>query len=202
MYPRDAESGGTWVAADQHGTSLCLLNGAFEPHERRAPYPRSRGAIIPHYFQSRNEDDFIRETNWTDFEPFTLLIVSTDRLLEMRWDAHRLHLQELSVARPHIWSSTTLYSLEVRLPRQQWWQTWISEHLDKQTPILGIPDFHISHYSDHDTHNVLARFSEELMTLIITSVHSLPKSTTVWHLDRETDHLYKHQFDYESIGAS
>jgi len=32
LFPRDMEANGTWMATAQNGRSVCLLNGAFEPH--------------------------------------------------------------------------------------------------------------------------------------------------------------------------
>lgn len=34
VYPMDARSGGTWIAGCNDETVACILNGAFEKHEK------------------------------------------------------------------------------------------------------------------------------------------------------------------------
>jgi hypothetical protein len=34
IYPKDARSGGSWIVACHDETVACLLNGAFEKHEK------------------------------------------------------------------------------------------------------------------------------------------------------------------------
>ena len=58
LFPRDTGAGGAWIAAVEHGPTVCLLNGAFVRHERNPPYRRSRGLILM---------DFLEQPNWETF---------------------------------------------------------------------------------------------------------------------------------------
>jgi hypothetical protein len=46
LAPRDPEAGGTWIAVNDAGITVCILNAA-DPHPQRLPAePRSRGLIV------------------------------------------------------------------------------------------------------------------------------------------------------------
>ena len=64
-----------------------------------------------------------------NIEPFTLVIVEWDFNVfgfEFVWDGRRKHFRMLS-NEPQIWSSSTLYSPEVKSKRQKWFQEWRRE---------------------------------------------------------------------------
>ena len=42
-FPQDAAAKGTWIAFSDKDQFSCILNGAFEPHQRRENYSMSRG---------------------------------------------------------------------------------------------------------------------------------------------------------------
>ena len=58
-FPKDETAGGTWIAAGENGRVCCLLNGAFERHERKLPYGLSRGKVILMAFEYENVADFL-----------------------------------------------------------------------------------------------------------------------------------------------
>ena len=45
-FPKDEVAGGTWIATNNNTKTVCLLNGAFERHQRKESYSRSRGLIL------------------------------------------------------------------------------------------------------------------------------------------------------------
>jgi hypothetical protein len=57
LAPRDGDAGGTWIGANQHGLTLCLLNN-YAP-DRREPGcpPRSRGLLVLDLMGSRSMAD-------------------------------------------------------------------------------------------------------------------------------------------------
>jgi hypothetical protein len=72
IAPIDADFGGTWIAVNEHGISLCLLNG------RSGRGTQSRGLIIPDLIWSRSIDDcafLLRQSDLSPFAPFTLLML-------------------------------------------------------------------------------------------------------------------------------
>jgi len=101
--PRDADAGGTWIAVDEHGTCLCLLNGDRAApgvvHDPRAPsrgllvidlLERARPEAIPPDLQRRWTRPGPREN------PFVLLVVrpgrdgARARLVRHAWDGRTL----------------------------------------------------------------------------------------------------------------
>ncbi len=81
LWPADGEAGGTWIAANEEGLALCLLN-LNPPLPPKMPPPNqlvSRGKIIPHLIASRTPDDALAALSALDlnrFAPFRLLAAS------------------------------------------------------------------------------------------------------------------------------
>lgn len=44
-YPKDSKANGSWIISNSVDTTLCLLNGAFEKHQRQSSYRQSRGDV-------------------------------------------------------------------------------------------------------------------------------------------------------------
>jgi uncharacterized protein with NRDE domain len=43
LFPKDEVAGGSWIGVSEKQRVLCILNGGFEKHERKATYRLSRG---------------------------------------------------------------------------------------------------------------------------------------------------------------
>ena len=72
IAPMDPDFGGAWIAVNEHGVSLCLLNG---PGRRGT---QSRGLIIPDLIWARSIDDcvfLLQQSDLCPFAPFTLLML-------------------------------------------------------------------------------------------------------------------------------
>ena len=41
FFPQDEEAHGTWIAYSNHDQFVCILNGAFVPHQRKKQYAMS-----------------------------------------------------------------------------------------------------------------------------------------------------------------
>ena len=46
LAPRDPDAGGTWIAVNAAGVTVCVLNAADTQPERLPPAPRSRGLVV------------------------------------------------------------------------------------------------------------------------------------------------------------
>jgi Transport and Golgi organisation 2 len=128
LFPQDADAGGTWIACKKSGRSVCLLNGAFQPHIPQPPYRKSRGLVVLDFFTSPSAADFEKNYDLTGIEPFTMVIAEGGRLEELRWDGHRKYFIQLDAAIPHIHSSATLYTPETMALRKKWFDSWLSTH--------------------------------------------------------------------------
>ncbi|WP_438967086.1 NRDE family protein [Flavobacterium sp.] len=129
-FPKDPKAGGTWFAHDNKNT-IVLLNGAKEKHVDKQSYKKSRGIIVLDLITS---NDIILEwdtINLEDIEPFTIVLFTCDKLYELQWDETEKKNKELDINAYYIWSSSTLYSKEIRNERAR----WFSNFMDKENEI-------------------------------------------------------------------
>lgn len=128
LYPTDGMAGGSWIAISNNGATACLLNGAYERHERNPPYRRSRGLVLVDAFAYESFADFVMEYDFSNIEPFTLLFVADKVLHELRWDGVEGHYSLPNPNKPHIWASATLYIPEYIAKRKGWFTNWLQSH--------------------------------------------------------------------------
>ena len=170
IYPKEPTAGGTWIAySEQTKRLVCLLNGAFERHERFPPYRRSRGLVVLDAVKSKDAKTFVDEYQWKGIEPFTMIIGELGVLYELRWDAKDVHFKALDTDETHIWSSSPLYPKSIREKRELWFEQWLAEN--KERTIENIADFH-QNGGDGDPENdlIMSRYEGFLKTISITSV--------------------------------
>lgn len=118
-YPGD-HAGGSWIVISDDSRLVCLLNGAFENHERILPYRISRGIMMKEFFQYEDAVDFLQHYNFQNIEPFTMVIKDSLGLFEFVWDGQKKYVQSLDQQKLHIWSSATLYNGLYREKRKLW----------------------------------------------------------------------------------
>ena len=138
FYPKDSKANGSWIISNCTDTTLCLLNGAYERHERRDDYRQSRGLMLLDFFHYSSLRKFIDNYQFEGIEAFTLVIIESKcgvQLTELVWDEKKLHVRELLSNEAHFWSSTTLYTKNMKLEREQWFRDWLDNeiHLDENT---------------------------------------------------------------------
>lgn len=142
VFPQDPKAGGTWLACASNQSVAVLLNGAFVKHKHRPPYRKSRGLVLLDLFKFPDINDFKKQYELNDIEPFTMIYFKKDKvseLKEFRWDGKQKYLSELNAEIPHIWSSATLYSPEVILERRHWFSEMLSS---KNTSPEKMQHFH------------------------------------------------------------
>lgn len=130
LYPKDVDSGGTWIGLSDQKRLICLLNGGFEIHERQQKYRKSRGVVVKDFLSCNDLNEVFQKYNLMDIEPFTMILVDWNKELkfyELVWDSKQRHFQILK-NEPHIWSSSTLYNQDMRKERQQWFQEFIKNN--------------------------------------------------------------------------
>jgi hypothetical protein len=179
VYPRDPQGGGTWIASDSRGTSLCLLNGAHQPHVPQYPYRHSRGLVVLDFFKFGNLFDFTDFYDLNNIEPFTLVIVHDFRVFEFRWDGRLRSIKNSDFSEPRIWSSVTLYDEQVIQKREGWFQSWLTTKPD--FTIDDALDFHMTAGEGNKKTDIRMEQDERLRTISITAViHAHGKSTMIY----------------------
>ena len=97
LAPHDPEGGGTWIAVNDAGLTLCLLNGAETNPARLPASPRSRGLLLQEMLQADSIPAVVSGLQAVlprlgEFRAFHLLIVEAGRasgrarVLRMQWD--------------------------------------------------------------------------------------------------------------------
>lgn len=130
LFPKDELSGGTWIGVSEKNRLVCVLNGGFELHKRKASYRLSRGVVAKDFLVSDAITMTMESYNLKDIEPFTMVIVDWNsglKFYDLVWDGVEKHIRELPLE-PKIWSSSTLYSQAMKLERKQWFDSFKDTH--------------------------------------------------------------------------
>jgi len=130
LFPKDEKAGGTWIGLSDKKRLICLLNGGFEAHIPKQKYRLSRGVIVTKLLTSDDAISEIENFNFNDIEPFTIILVDFKKelqLYELVWDGTTKHFSEKPM-KPIIWSSSLLYSKEIKRKREQWFLEFLKEH--------------------------------------------------------------------------
>jgi uncharacterized protein with NRDE domain len=169
LFPKDKKGGGTWIVASPTGYSACLLNGAFENHDRKPPYKLSRGKILLDSMKSEDPETYINNYNLEDIEPFTIVLISRrgNYLKEFRWDGNAKYNLKLDSEKSYIWSSATLYDLSAREQRRSAFERWM---LKGTASPEGIFKFHNSRHLEEEENDVLMYRNKYLKTISISQV--------------------------------
>jgi Transport and Golgi organisation 2 len=134
VMPKDPQSDGTWIATSNCVFSLCLLNGGFINHESKPPYKNSRGQIILDFFNFGDAKKMSEEYDWTNYEAFTLIIIQhinkLVHLFEIVWDGKQIFFAEKDATKNYIWSSSTLYTAEEKLQKQNWFTNFTEKNIE------------------------------------------------------------------------
>ncbi len=141
LYPKDKLSGGTWIGVSEQNRLVCVLNGGFEIHERKAEYRKSRGVVAKDFMVASAIVDEIEAYNLNDIEPFTTVIIDWNNSLqffELVWDGSKKHFSRLPFE-PKVWSSSTLYNQKMKTERLQWFNDF---KLKKNLNAESLLEFH------------------------------------------------------------
>lgn len=192
IYPKDVKAGGTWYVVDEKGTVLVLLNGAEEKHEVKLPYRKSRGQIVLEMISSASPKEFWNEIDLNNIEPFTMVLFQDKALFQLRWNGVNKTTQNLDTHKNHIWSSSTLYSPEIRKQRADWFYAFLADDIEmNQAKMLH---FHQYTKSDNQEHGLVINRNNELKTLSITQSVIEKNKVSIHHLDLMAEKEYSKTF--------
>ena len=166
IFPKDNKAGGTWYAIDEYSNVLVLLNGAEEKHSLKQRYRKSRGLIVLDLISSESPLQAWQSIDLSDIEPFTLVLYENQKLYQLRWNEAEKSNLELETNQSHIWSSSTLYSKEIRSKRAHWFYTF----LDTKPEVNEAELFNFHRYTEAENteHGLVINRNDILKTLSIT----------------------------------
>jgi uncharacterized protein with NRDE domain len=181
IFPKDPKAGGTWFVVDANGTVLVLLNGADEKHKVELPYRKSRGLIVLDIISSFSPKDFWEEIDLENIEPFTLVLFQNNALFQLRWNGIHKETTPLDIHKNHVWSSSTLYSREIREKRSNWFYSFLETNPRiSETEMLR---FHRYTEEENQENGLVINRNDEMKTLSITQSVIEKNKVAILHYD-------------------
>lgn len=133
VLPIDPVSGGTWVAINDAGLALTLLNVNPPRGANDTDYGsrRSRGTVIPRLLSSPTLEIAARRATMLDaddYAPFRLILTDAREVAEIVADGASLRLTRLGPLRgPLLWTSSGLGDALVEAPRRQLFDAMVTD---------------------------------------------------------------------------
>ncbi|WP_350292952.1 NRDE family protein [uncultured Croceitalea sp.] len=179
VFPQDPKAGGTWFAINEKNVAVVLLNGAFENHKSTGNYKKSRGLVVLDIVSHNNPQAYLDEINLTNIEPFTVIVVQQNKLVELRWDGGDKFIKSLDSSECYIWSSTTLYNKVVIKNREELFLKFLDNSVINTASIV---DFHSNNHQDFQNGFIIDRASG-LKTFSVTQVVLEKEKISLKHID-------------------
>lgn len=192
FFPKDAKAGGTWFVVDAHSNVGVLLNGAQYKHESFGNYRKSRGLIVLDIMCGISPLAQWKVIELNAIEPFTFVLYEKQQLFQLQWDGMQKSTTELDPTQPHIWSSATLYSNEIRDLRKRWFTNYLSTQEAFEPEDL----FHFHRFTEPDNnhHGLVINREENYKTVSITQVVLDKNRVQMEYADLITDTVNHHNF--------
>ena len=188
-YPKDGKAGGTWIGTSRNNRLICLLNGGFENHIQEEFYVKSRGLVVKELLMSKDFEIACKKIELESIEPFTIVCVIWEvelQLFEFVWDGSNRHLTELP-RQPSIWSSSTLYTDQMKALRQDWFREWF---IGKGRTSKNVLEFHKNGGIGFPEVDVFMR-REHVGTVSITQVVASDQICKMTYFPYASDHKSK-----------
>lgn len=192
VFPKDNKAGGTWYAIDEFSNVLVLLNGAEEKHDLKESYRKSRGLIVLDLMETESPLQAWQEIDLDQIEPFTLVLFENQNLYQLRWNESEKSCLALDKNQNHIWSSSTLYSKEIREKRAHWFHTFLVTKPEVGAEELF--DFHRYTEADDTEHGLVINRNNLLKTLSITQTVIEQNKVSIYYKDLITEHDFSNVF--------
>lgn len=164
-YPKDPQAGGTWFAHDNENV-IVLLNGAQEKHISKENYRKSRGLIVLDLISTEDVLSAWKSINLLNIEPFTLVFFNGNQLFQLQWNEVKKSTLELNKLQNYIWSSSTLYSKEIRKERENWFTHFIET--TKEITAKDLLHFHQFTENENTNYGLQINRNNILKTVSIT----------------------------------
>lgn len=145
VAPVDGAAGGTWLAANEHGLTLGLLNHYEAGHIWRAQHPVSRGLLLLSLVDEPDLGEItrrLRQVRTEDYHPFVLVAFDEHSARSHKWDGRRLEVRDL--AEDDLPVTTSSYETPAVLARRGALFHRLRETRHGLTPDM-LQDFHDSH---------------------------------------------------------
>ncbi|MEC4004545.1 NRDE family protein [Flavobacterium sp. SUN052] len=192
IFPKDKKAGGTWFAIDENANVVVLLNGAAEKHIVKNNYLKSRGLIVLELISSFSAILSWKSINLDEVEPFTLVVFQDKKLYQLRWNGFVKETTELDSSQNHIWSSSTLYSSEIRAKRANWFENF----LDTKPVITPNEMFNFHRYTEENNqeHGLVINRDDVTKTVSITQTVIEKNKVEIFYHDLISEQNFSNSF--------
>lgn len=180
LAPVDGDFGGTWIASNEFGVSVCLLNGAnltgsSDGHSRKA---RSRGLLLLDLISSSSAAavcEHVRETELAAFAPLTLAVFEPGKPTALvEWNGSQKTF--VSQSQPcFMLTSSSFDTEEVRKTRQEEFARLTASAPPCDATLLTA--FHRSHRPARNAYSVCMH-RPDAKTVSFSRVRVSPAETT------------------------
>ena len=179
-FPKDPKAGGTWIAHSETKI-VVLLNGAQEKHIPKSNYRKSRGLIVLELISVENSLQYWQSVDLTDIEPFTIVLFENNKLLQLQWNEIEKSIEEKDKNKSHIWSSSTLYSKEIREQRK----TWFYNFMQNKSNLSAEDIFHFHQFTECENkeYGLQINRNDTLKTISITQCQVTQDNIEMLYLD-------------------
>lgn len=179
-FPKDPKAGGTWIAHSETKI-VVLLNGAQEKHIPKSNYRKSRGLVVLELISAENSLQYWQSLDLTDIEPFTIVLFENNKLMQLQWNEVEKSEEEKDKNQFHIWSSSTLYSKEIREQRKTWFYNFMQNKSNLSTE--DIFHFHQFTESENKDFGLQINRNNVLKTISITQCQVTQNNIEMRYLD-------------------
>lgn len=152
ISPTDADAGGTWIAVNEFGVTVCLLN--HYEFEQIATYKDwvSRGEIVRNFASTQtivNSVSLFNKLNLTNYRAFRMFIIDRNgNNVLFVWDGHQARVQP-NVNSPK--SSSSVNAKYVKMNRKQYFSDL---NLSESVNVDDYLNFHRSHFPNKSEQSV------------------------------------------------
>ena len=182
LYPEDGLAKGTWIGTNAMGVSVCLLNGAFIKHEQANSYAKSRGQVVLDLLSCHDPLTYLKADVLEGIEPFTLVFIYKEYLIEYRWDGASLYKKNLDIHKRYLWSSVTLYKPSIISQRELLFGQWAYDAEITEKECMA---YHRTAFEELGSHNraLMSRPKEDYGTVSITCIKNISNTKTMYYQD-------------------
>ncbi|XAL99560.1 NRDE family protein [Phycisphaeraceae bacterium D3-23] len=183
LMPVDPVSDGTWVAANDAGLALTLLN--YNPEDPPTGRTVSRGGVVTELAGCATLDEAVagcRAIRAGEMMPFRLVLCDGERFAVWRSDASAAAIAPEPLTGPVMFTSSGLGDHLVEPPRRELFDTWFSDDTEKHTDEQLA--FHRHRWPDRPQVSV-AMSRDDARTVSYTTVDIAPGRVMMgYHPDR------------------
>lgn len=182
VYPSDG-TGGTWIAANEHGVALALLNwNDVVPRQVDPSQARSRGRLIPALIDTRSLAELRAVLDMLELEgmlPFVLVGVfpGEREIWEWRWNSASLE-SRVHPWQPRHWFSSSLSDLKAQNLRGQFCHSAWAE--SDAGSAVWLRRLHASHAGGPGPFSICVH-REDVKTLSYTELDCTPEAVQCAH---------------------